>query len=66
MAALRPHLKAHHYERKPLNGAGEHRIDVLYCYEVIASRRKSTVMRARASRTTSGGAGGPTSRSRAC
>lgn len=44
MMAARPHLYAYFYERKPLDEAGEHRIEVLCCCEMIANYCDNTAL----------------------
>jgi hypothetical protein len=44
MLADRPHLYAYFYEGKPLDEAGEHRIEVLCCCEMIANYCDNTAL----------------------
>jgi hypothetical protein len=44
MMAERPHLYPYFYERKPLTEAGEHRVEVLCCCEMIANYCDNTAL----------------------
>ncbi|MFM1936521.1 MAG: hypothetical protein RI990_1480 [Planctomycetota bacterium] len=44
MMAERPHLYPYFYERKPLAEAGEHRVEVLCCCEMIANYCDNTAL----------------------
>jgi hypothetical protein len=44
MMASRPHLDPCFYERKPLADAGEHRVEVLCCCEMIANYCDNTAL----------------------
>lgn len=44
LLAERPHLYPYFYERKPLAEAGEHRVEVLCCCEMIANYCDNTAL----------------------